>query len=299
MAARIVVRFVLVLIGCCVGSQTTLVDRLSAADSMLSVNLQRRMESTPASGQWIAKVTPARWLPNKTAIVICDMWDDHYCRAAASRVAEMAPHMNRVIGKAREMGVLIIHCPSGCMDKYEGMPQRELAKQAPKIETAIPLKNWCYLDDKHEPPLPIEDSEPCEDVEPRAKVRFYTRQHLALDIKQPDAITDSAEAFYLMKQRGIEHVIVMGVHTNMCVMGRPFGIRQLVYQGINVVLMRDMTDCMYNPAQKPYVDHFTGLDLVIEHIERHWCPTITSADILGGNPFRFAADKRAGVVPHQ
>ena len=30
-----------------------------------------------------------------------------------------------------------------------------------------------------------------------------------------DAVTDSAEAFYLMKQRGITNVIILGVHTNM------------------------------------------------------------------------------------
>ncbi|HCP13998.1 MAG TPA: protein-signal peptide and transmembrane prediction, partial [Planctomycetaceae bacterium] len=71
--------------------------------------------------------------------------------------------------------------------------------------------------------------------------RAWTRQHPAIQIAAGDAITDSAEAFYLMKQRGIKNVIVMGVHTNMCVLGRPFSIRQMVLQGQNVVLMRDMT----------------------------------------------------------
>ena len=39
----------------------------------------------------------------------------------------------------------------------------------------------------------------------------------------------------------------LGVHTNMCVLGRPFGLRQMAKNGKNVVLMRDMTDTMYNP----------------------------------------------------
>ncbi|MDP6443600.1 MAG: ThuA domain-containing protein, partial [Pirellulaceae bacterium] len=127
-------------------------------------------------------------------------------------------------------------------------------------------------------------------------VRFFTHQIKTLEIHEGDAITDSAEAFYLMEQRGIDNVIVMGVHTNMCVLGRPFSIRQLKYQGKNVVLMRDMTDSMYNPAQAPYVSHFNGTELVIEHIEKYWCPTITSADILGGEPFRFPRDKRPRAV---
>ena len=45
-----------------------------------------------------------------------------------------------------------------------------------------------------------------------------------------------------MRQRGIIHVIVMGVHINMRVRGRPFAIRQKVAQGQNVLLMRDLTD---------------------------------------------------------
>ena len=94
-----------------------------------------------------------------------------------------------------------------------------------------------------------------------------------------------------MKQRGIENVIVMGVHTNMCVLGRPFSIRQMVYQGQNVVLMRDMTDTMYNSRMRPFVPHFRGTDLVVEHIEKYWCPTVVSTDFTGKPAFRFAADQ--------
>lgn len=54
--------------------------------------------------------------------------------------------------------------------------------------------------------------------------------------------------------------------------------------------MRDMTDSMYNPAAWPFVSHVEGTRRVIEHIERHVCPTITSDQLLGGEPFRFAAD---------
>ena len=61
---------------------------------------------------------------------------------------------------------------------------------------------------------------------------------------------------------------------------------------MDVVLVRDLTDCMYNPKRWPYVDHFTGNDLVTWHIEKYWCPTVTSDQVLGGAPFRFAADTK-------
>src|SRR5262249_17270162 len=67
--------------------------------------------------------------------------------------------------------------------------------------------------------------------------------------------------------------------------------------GKRVVLMRDMTDCMYNPQRWPYVDHFSGNDLMIAHVERFVCPTITSDQLLGGEPFRSKYDKRAVTEP--
>jgi type 1 glutamine amidotransferase len=40
------------------------------------------------------------------------------------------------------------------------------------------------------------------------------------------------------------------------------------------------------------VSHFSGTDLVVEHVERYVCPTITSNQILGGREFRFPSDHR-------
>ncbi|MBC7966366.1 MAG: isochorismatase family protein, partial [Fuerstia sp.] len=100
------------------------------------------------------------------------------------------------------------------------------------------------------------------------------------------------EVWNILQSRGIKNVILVGVHTNMCVLGRPFGLRQMVRSGKNVALMRDMTDCMYNPKRWPFVDHFTGNDLIVSHVERFVCPTITSDQILGGQPFRSKYDAR-------
>jgi len=96
----------------------------------------------------------------------------------------------------------------------------------------------------------------------------------------------------LLQERGIDHVILCGVHLNMCVLGRPFAIRQMVYLGKTVALMRDMTDTMYNPERPPGVDHFTGTDLMVGHVEKFWCPSFVSTDITGKPAFRFKEDMR-------
>ena len=108
-----------------------------------------------------------------------------------------------------------------------------------------------------------------------------------------DAVSDNGQEVYnLLAKGGIENVIVMGVHTNRCVLGRPFGLRQMVYVGKNVVLCRDLTDSYHRDPGA----HFSGLNAIIGHVERYWCPTITSASLTGKSPFEFAASKTA-VTP--
>ncbi len=263
----------------------------TASADEFQLNPRARTETAPGTGRYHAITKPASWNAAKTAVVVCDMWDKHWCPGATARVGEMAPRMNDLLVAARKKGALIIHCPSDTMEFYKDAPGRKLALTAPKSEPKVPLERWCKLDAGKEGKLPIDDSDGgCAEF--AKNYRAWTRQHEALKIEAGDAITDSEEAYHLMRSRGIENVVVMGVHTNMCVLGRPFAIRQLTKQGLNVVLVRDMTDTMYNPAKAPFVSHFTGTDLVVEHIEKHWCPTVTSVDFLGGKEFRFKDDKR-------
>lgn len=267
--------------------------------SPLTLNTRFQEESAKGGGTWTTTERTVQWDPARTAVVICDMWDKHTCAGATRRVAEMAPRMNELVNKAREQGALIIHCPSDTMKFYEGTPQRKLAQAAPKVDTKIPLQRWCSIDRTKEAPLPIDDSDGgCDTDSPWPKGAPYpwTRQIATIEIHDDDAVTDSAEAYYLMHQRGITNVIVMGVHLNMCVLGRPFSIRQMVNQGQNVLLVRDLTDTMYNPQRAPYVPHCTGTTLMVDHVERYWCPTISSVAFLGGNEFRFAEDRRPHVV---
>ena len=243
-------------------------------------------EATPQDGT-------VSWEASRTAVVVCDMWDQHHCPDATERVDEMAPAMNEVLLAARAKGMLILHCPSDTLKFYQDHPGRKLALAAPPVKTAVPLQNWCSRVGDREAPLPIDDSDGgCDGCPECPGYGAWTRQHPALEIHEGDAITDSAEALYLMRQRGITNVIVMGVHINMCVLGRPFAIRQMVRLGKRVALIRDLTDTMYNPERPPGVDHFTGTDRVVAHVERYWCPSFTSADITSGRPFRFREDRR-------
>src|SRR5213592_4626747 len=82
--------------------------------------LHARHRPRSAGGDFAVVEEILRWAPGKTAIVVCDMWDNHWCTAAAARVNEMAPRVNEFLKVARARKVFIIHCPSDTMKFYEG-----------------------------------------------------------------------------------------------------------------------------------------------------------------------------------
>jgi hypothetical protein len=122
----------------------------ASAAEPFQIVARSRVPEAPGSDQFKEVHTVSNLDPGKTAVVICDMWDRHWCQGATRRVAEMAPRMNEVVNAARSRGALIIHCPSGTLSFYENAPQRKLAQAAPPAPTKVPLQGWCSLD----PPNP-------------------------------------------------------------------------------------------------------------------------------------------------
>jgi type 1 glutamine amidotransferase/nicotinamidase-related amidase len=209
--------------------------------------------------------------------------------------------MNQFVSEARRRGALVIHAPSGGMDLYADHPARKRAQQAPQAAN-LPdgIAKWCrQIESEKQGEYPIDQSDGGCDDQPRCDSKRPMDRHQTPEIKilDQDAITDSgAECWNLLEARGVENVILVGVHTNMCVLGRPFGLRNMVRFGKNVLLVRDLTDTMYNPRAEPFVSHVRGTELIVEHIEKYVCPTVTSSDLLGGPAVRFEEDDRPHVV---
>ncbi len=249
---------------------------LAGATGYMDVTLRSRVEAFRGSGEWHEARVAGRLSPAETALIICDMWDDHWCRTAAERTEIIAKKAAPVIDLARERGILIIHAPSDTMDFYKDAPQRRRIFEIPKVEPPAALQ-------LAEPPLPIDDSDGgCDTPNNALPVHYkaWSRQHAAIRIGDGDLISDNgAQVYSALKQRGIKNLLIMGVHTNMCVLNRSFAIRQMTKWGVRCILIRDLTDALYNPARRPFVSQAAGTQLVIEHIERHWAPSITSEEL--------------------
>jgi len=247
-------------------------------EGTLNLRLRTRVEPFKGSGEWrevfFEEVIPV----SETAILICDMWDKHWCSGATQRCGILAEKMAKVIAAAHDKGIQVIHAPSETLYFYADWPQRRRMLLAPRVPTPDAL-------DLPERPLPIDDSDGGCDTGEKPWYPAWTRQHKAIPIGEYDGISeDGREIYSFFQQEGIKNLIVMGVHTNMCVLGRSFGIRQMTRWGIPCILVRDLTDTMYNPEKPPYVSHEKGTELVIEHIEKYWCPSISSEDLLQGLP---------------
>ena len=57
---------------------------LAKTDEPGSLALHLRSRVRSADGSFAASERVANWPAEKTAIIICDMWDDHWCKSAAA-----------------------------------------------------------------------------------------------------------------------------------------------------------------------------------------------------------------------
>ena len=119
--------------------------RLSAKDKD-ALQLTLRSRPKDKDGRFPITTKEVSWQPKKTALIICDMWDDHWCESAARRVGEMTGPLNDVVKALRTVvGECRGHRQKGeaCKGKRREMDQRtghvssKLFRQAKLFMAAI------------------------------------------------------------------------------------------------------------------------------------------------------------------
>ena len=244
---------------------------------LLTLNLRSQVLDRDEGGHnyWRPVIERRRWPCRETILLLCDVWDRHWSRGASARLDAMVGRMDQLARVLRRRGVHVVHAPSATMDFYAATPARRRMVEAAAAEPPEEI-------DRPDAPLPVDASDHGSDTAGDERHKAWRRQHPGIYIDQErDGISDDGRQVYnFMAERGAGHVLIMGVHTNMCVLGRSFAIKQMVRWGKQVALVRDLTDAMYNPARPPYVSHAEGTRLVVEYIEKFWCPSVTSGGIM-------------------
>ena len=240
--------------------------------------------------------------PQKTAVVIVDMWDRHWCETYTTRVGNMTPRMNLTLDAARQLGIQVVHAPSDVLDPYKETPQRKAMLGIPQAE--VPEAR-----EFNAPPLPWTRTGGCEcgPDRPCTSGSVWRSQNENLKIADEDLIGDcnnAQELYSLCKQRGIDTLIYVGVASNMCVYGRGFGMHSMKRAGLQTIFVSDLVQAIsgngYDPDRKQADPNFTparGTAVVQRHLERYVSPSVESRQLLAAARMDSQAeDSRPHVV---
>ena len=245
--------------------------------------------------------------PARTAVVIVDMWDRHWCKTYTARVANMVPRMNRTLEAVRKLGIQVVHAPSDVVQFYQDFPQRKAMQAIPEHPVPKPVE--------FNPPPPPGPTDCCEcgPDQPCRRKSFgrWSRQHPDLKIAEGDLIVDcnnGRELLNLAGQRNINTLLYMGVASNMCVQYRSCGIRNMKRHGLQAIVVADLVEAITanglgpvpgSTGRKPD-PNFTpakGTARIQRHLERHLAPTIESRQLIAAAGMgSHAGDKRPQIV---
>src|SRR4051812_44941857 len=90
-----------------------------------NLDLRSRVELFRGSDHWQEVHVNYPFDPHKSAVIVCDMWDRHWCSGANARVAALVRKLEPVLEAARRSGMVIVHAPSETMAFYANTPQRQ------------------------------------------------------------------------------------------------------------------------------------------------------------------------------
>lgn len=211
--------------------------------------------------------------PARVGVVVVDMWNHHWCKTATMRVDALVPRMNRALDAARELGMTVMLCPSDVVDNYAGWPQREAIFALRRHPVPTLAKIDC--------PAPPNGGG-CACGKQRCVVNYgWDAMHPRLRVGKADLMPDTlSDVYSLCKERKLTHLIYMGVHTQVCLLGKPMGLRNLKAAGMECILARDLTDAHpgYDPAKGFTPDSHTAE--VVEHFEKHLAASVNVAEGL-------------------
>lgn len=205
--------------------------------------------------------------PRRVGVIAVDVWNFHWCKTATMRVDAIVPRINRALDAARSLGMTVMLCPSDVVDNYVGYPQREAVFNLAPVTVPTVMNVTC-------PPVP--DAGGCACGKERCGVNYgWDGMHPGLKIGASDWMPDTqAEVYALCQKQGLTHLIYVGFHTQVCLLGKSMGLRSMKSAGLHCMLARDMTDAHpgYDPARGFTPDLNT--EQVVDHFERYLAPTI-------------------------
>ena len=232
----------------------------------IKLNLQSRKNGKK-------KIKSIDWHPSNSVILLIDMWKRHACLPAHARAEKLAVKINSHLPKLRAMGVQVIHSASGTIGSYL---KHKARKNMEAYHQSTPQKPWNKRL-MNEPPIPIIYG--CNGY--NIGHSDSSEQNKAIEILDSDLISDSCtELLNYFEKNKIKWVFYAGVHTNICVISRPCGMRNLSLTKFQPILIRDLVDSVTGNRHYEYYTHDERNKYVNNHIEEYIAPSVQISDLI-------------------
>ena len=215
---------------------------------------------------------------NEIAVLVIGMWSHHQCKVADQILQELSPKVDTFLKRSRALGMKVIFGSSSLtkLPKY-----KQLTKNMKNIPFSALKDNGLSF-----PSLPFNVGADGGVVERNPDFsRTDVDIHPSIDICDADAMSDNCkEILNYLYHHGVKLCLIVGVHTNMCILDRPYGMKNMARFGFPMAIVRDLTDPMVVPDGINVINRADGLDKMIKYIETNFAPSIDSRDVMVVNP---------------
>jgi putative membrane-bound dehydrogenase-like protein len=257
---------------------------------------------------------------SELAIIVMDMWDNHWDPNWVSHAGARAEPMNRFLHRARAKGAVVIHSPTNLISGYGGpvyqhTKQRVAAAKTPK--STAPRDNGFMP--KPTDPVPwgknrvVSGKAHGMDGKPASAPNLLSNQCIGIDIEADDYITGEwgtlQEAWNIAQKHETKYILYVGGATNMCLIAKPIGLRHMKARGIETILVRDLAIAWSDPfhwhrrnEKLPEDWSYRPLKadaFVADWVEREMSPAVTSEIVSGPTPHTLKLTNASATYSQQ
>ena len=212
--------------------------------------------------------------PSKTAIILIDTWNYHWCMTWTEQAGGLTARINLALQAARKLGMQVLWAPTDVASMYSGWPQRQRAMSVSYIDVPSTRSYSCHFT------VPTGQCLCGPGI--ACKVNYgWDGMDPKMDIAPADLIVCGTKELYsLCRARGITRLIYFGGATNICVSGKPEGLTYMYGAGLETIFARDMAFAWtsYDP-DKSYTPSI-GNEQAADDLERAGIPTVRFAEEL-------------------
>lgn len=275
------------IMSCTSQEKVQVIEKISPVNKEFALTFQTRQDNKIKEG--IKKINP-----ENVGVVIIDMWNHHWCKTATNRVSTMVPRFNKSFESARKLGMKIFWAPTDGIAKHMGTIPRERAAAVPYHEMNVTRDLQVNFTHRRKgclcgPGIPCMGDYGWDGLHPDLNIEDETDY----------VISSTTELYSLCMELGVTTLIYSGVHTNVCVMGKPPALKNMYNAGIDGYLARDMTDASIAPIPAEGITNEEGTADIVSDIENAGVGSVNFGELMSsfddGNSGDFTEQVR--LVP--